>query len=87
MAEIVNLRQARKARKRQDEAQRAEENRKRFGRTKSEKTLQSREAQRAEALLDGAKREVPSIVGAPTPSGGMRDERHEDDADNGPATS
>ena len=87
MAEIVNLRQARKARKRQDEAQRAEENRKRFGRTKSEKVVQSHEAQRAEALLDGAKREVPPLVRAPTPPGGVRDERHEDNADSGPTTS
>lgn len=58
MAEIVNLRQARKAEKRRNEARKAEENRKRFGRTKAEKAIQSHEARRADALLDGAKRNV-----------------------------
>ena len=79
MAEIVNLRQVRKAKKRQDEAQRADENRKRFGRTQSEKALQSREAQRAEATLDGAKREAPAILDTAKNAGQAGNEGREDD--------
>ncbi len=46
MAEIINLRRARKARARAGEAAKAEENRIAFGRPKTPKTLQ----QRREAL-------------------------------------
>jgi len=57
MAEIINLRLARKARDRQKAAQKATENRAKFGRTKGEKTLEARRAEKLERDLDGAKRE------------------------------
>ena len=42
MAEIINLRRARKAKSRADEAARADDNRVVFGRPKKQKTLQQR---------------------------------------------
>jgi hypothetical protein len=57
MADIINLRQARKARARADAETRAAANRVRFGRTAQEKQAMDAEARRADALLDGAKRE------------------------------
>jgi len=57
MADIINLRQARKARARADAETRAAANRVRFGRTAQEKQAMEVEARRADALLDGAKRE------------------------------
>ncbi|WP_116968531.1 DUF4169 family protein [Blastomonas sp. UPD001] len=57
MAEIINLRQARKAaRRKQDEAT-AAANRAKFGRTRAERVAQASEQIRAARLLDGAKRE------------------------------
>lgn len=57
MAEIINLRQARKAvQRRQDEAT-ATANRAKFGRTKAERSAQASEQARALRLIDGAKRE------------------------------
>lgn len=55
MAEIVNLRQARKARKRAEKAADAAENRVRFGRTKAEAKAQERDRQAKQAELDGKK--------------------------------
>lgn len=43
MAEIVNLRQARKTKKRAEKEQRAKNNRIAFGRTKAEKALSRKE--------------------------------------------
>ena len=57
MAEVINLRQARKARARGEAARQAAQNRALHGRTKAEKQLQDREAERAARLLDGARRE------------------------------
>jgi len=57
MAEIVNLNRARKAKRRADDAARAEVNRAAFGRTGAEKAAAAAEQVRREALLDGAKRE------------------------------
>lgn len=57
MAEIVNLRQARKARKRADYAAQADRNRAKFGRTRAEKDRDRIEADRQARLIDGAKRE------------------------------
>ena len=57
MGDIVNLRQARKARRRLEDTRTAETNRAKFGRTKAEKQRGAQEAARREALLDGAKRE------------------------------
>jgi len=59
MAEVVNLRLARKAKARANSAQQAAENRALHGQTKSAKQTKAREAARAARLLDGAKREEP----------------------------
>lgn len=56
MAEIVNLRMARKARARADAQAAAAENRARFGQTKAAKQVQALDAARAARHLDGAKR-------------------------------
>lgn len=55
MTNIVNLRQARKAKARVDKAKTAEENRVRFGRTKAQRQADSADEQRRAALLDGVK--------------------------------
>ena len=57
MAEIVNLRLARKARKRTDDQSQAAANRAKFGRSKAEKAAQRIDIERASGVLDGAKRE------------------------------
>ena len=59
MAEIINLRVARKARKRADAEQTATANRVRFGRTKAERLGQEADAERQARSLDGAKRDDP----------------------------
>ena len=56
MAEIVNLRAARKARARSDAAAKADANRAKFGRSKVEKKADTAEIARREKLLDGARR-------------------------------
>lgn len=57
MAEIINLRQARKAAKRKQDEASAAANRAKFGRTKAERLALTSEQDRAARLLDGAKRE------------------------------
>ena len=57
MADIVNLNRFRKERARDDKAARAEENRAKFGRTKSEKQKAALEREKDAATLDGAKRD------------------------------
>ncbi|MES2989204.1 MAG: DUF4169 family protein [Pseudomonadota bacterium] len=57
MAEVINLRQARKARDRKVRATEADANRALHGRTKSERANDAAEQARREALLNGAKRE------------------------------
>lgn len=57
MAEIVNLRMARKARERARAQQEAAENRVKFGRTKAQKQRDAAEAEREARALDGARRE------------------------------
>lgn len=57
MADIINLRMARKARFRADAAAKADVNRTAFGRSKDEKRLARAETARREKALDGAKRE------------------------------
>ena len=57
MAEIINLKRARKAKERAAKDVQAAANRAAFGRTKAERTAQAEEQGRREALLDGAKRE------------------------------
>lgn len=57
MAEIVNLRLARKAKRRSDDAATAAANRAKFGATKAERTKLAIETNRHDCTLDGAKRE------------------------------
>lgn len=57
MAEIVNLRAARKAKDRHAAHAKAEENAVKFGLTKAEKSLQAAKADKARRDLDSAKRE------------------------------
>lgn len=53
MAEIINLRQARKAQARDQARAAGDENAARFGRTKAQKQKEAREADKARAALDG----------------------------------
>jgi len=55
MAEIINLRIARKARKRSDAEKQADANRAKFGRSKAERTVQRLDDARNDRALDGAK--------------------------------
>lgn len=58
MAEIVNLRLARKARKRAQDAADAAASRARHGERKPDRASRQAEADRQERLLDGARRET-----------------------------
>ncbi len=60
MAELVNLRQARKARSRAEKRATGNQNAARFGRTKSGKALEEARTEQAKRLLDGHRRERPS---------------------------
>ena len=55
MSEIINLRQARKARNRQDKEKQAETNRALFGRTKGQKARDKAEAEKQKRHLDSHK--------------------------------
>lgn len=57
MSNVVNLNKARKARERDKARDQARENRAKFGRTKIDKDLAKAETQKADQLLDGAKRD------------------------------
>ncbi|MBB3018076.1 hypothetical protein FHR70_001116 [Microvirga lupini] len=57
MAEIINLRQARKQKARAEKEARAEQNRITFGRTKAEKTLTKVEQDMTKTRLEGHKRD------------------------------
>ena len=57
-AEIINLRQAKKARTRAAKEADAAANRAKFGRTKTERTKDEDERARRDTLLDGAKIET-----------------------------
>ena len=52
MGDIVNLKRFRKRAEREQSAKQAEANRTRFGRTKSQRVLEERRAERAGKLLD-----------------------------------
>ncbi|MEA2920356.1 MAG: hypothetical protein QOF07_319 [Bradyrhizobium sp.] len=52
MGEVVNLKRFKKRAGREQAAKLADANRTRFGRTKSERALEERRAERADALLD-----------------------------------
>ena len=55
MAEIVNLRRARKDKARQQRASEADANRRRFGRTKAEKAADKDTEERTRREIDGKK--------------------------------
>lgn len=57
MGDVVNLRQVRKAKKRADDESRANANRARYGRSKTEKRLADAAKHKLDAVLDGARRE------------------------------
>ncbi len=57
MSKVVNLRQVRKRKSREDARQCGDRNAVKFGRTRHERTLSEAEAARAERVLDGKKRE------------------------------
>jgi hypothetical protein len=59
MAEIINLRMARKAKDRAAKAAEADASRAQHGRNKSERTATKLDQARTARLLDGAKRETP----------------------------
>ncbi len=65
MAEIVNLRRARKDQARAAKDARAAENRTQFGRTKAEKRATEAERERAETGLDGKKLADDPALGTP----------------------
>ena len=52
MADVINLKQFKKRAEREVSAKNAEANRARFGRTKSERSLDEQRASRAKDLLD-----------------------------------
>ncbi|MGH2342066.1 DUF4169 family protein [Segnochrobactraceae bacterium EtOH-i3] len=60
MAEIINLRRARKDRARAEKEQTAADNRVRFGRTKAEKEKAALESDLASRRLEGHRRESDS---------------------------
>jgi hypothetical protein len=57
LAEIVNLRQARKSKARAEREAEAAANRRRFGRTKAEKAVEKDEARRNDSSLAGKRLE------------------------------
>ena len=60
MAEIVNLRRARKAKDRARRAAEADANAAKFGRSKAQRQVEAAEAARARTALDGHRRDDPS---------------------------
>lgn len=71
MAEIINLRQARKARRREAASQLAAENRARFGQTRADRARAAAETSRIERTVAGARRE--GEPDSSTPGGGAQD--------------
>ncbi|PJG48421.1 hypothetical protein CAF53_09350 [Sphingobium sp. LB126] len=61
MADIINLRQARKAKARADQTRQAEINRVKFGRTKAERKAEALEEERKARMIDGAHRDGQNI--------------------------
>ncbi len=57
MADLINLRQARKAKERADREKTAAEKRRLFGRTKAEKQAEAAERERAERTLAAHRRD------------------------------
>lgn len=59
MADIINLRQARKTKARADKERQAEANRAKFGQSKASRQARLREEERTDRQLEGKKRDVP----------------------------
>ncbi|MDJ0931184.1 DUF4169 family protein [Breoghania sp.] len=59
-ADIINLRQARKARRRADKETKAAENRVRFGQSKADKETAKAETEKATRSLEGHRLDPPS---------------------------
>jgi hypothetical protein len=57
VAEVINLRLARKAKSRAEKTRQAEANRAKFGQAKAERNVRQAEAERAARELDGKKRD------------------------------
>ncbi|MEG8221232.1 DUF4169 family protein [Sphingomonas sp. HH69] len=57
MGDVINLRQARKAKARDDKAQQADANRAKFGRTKAQRQADDTQRARQDAAVDAAYRE------------------------------
>ncbi|HVZ13386.1 MAG TPA: DUF4169 family protein [Bauldia sp.] len=57
MAEIINLRRARKAHRRTEAAGKAEANRAKFGRTRAEKEAETKRAEQMRRALDAHRRD------------------------------
>lgn len=57
MGDIINLRQARKAKKRTEGQRQADVNRLKHGRTKADKHIADMARQKYDAVIDGARRE------------------------------
>lgn len=57
MVDVINLRQARKAKERADKENRAQANRLKHGRTKADKRQADMDKQRLDSVVDGARRE------------------------------
>ncbi len=74
MAEIVNLRIARKARDRKQAEQKAAENRAKFGRTKAEKDKAKADYLRAERTIEGARRGHGRRTGLSVPTSSLAGE-------------
>ena len=61
MAEIINLRMARKAKARSEAEKQAEQNRAKFGQTKADKKARKAETDRAGKAHDAGKLEKPGV--------------------------
>jgi hypothetical protein len=63
MADIINLRQARKAKARADAEQASAANRAKFGRTKADRQADKAEKERVSKLIEGARRDPSPKAG------------------------
>ncbi len=68
-ADIINLRQARKQKQRKDKQKSAEDNRRRFGRSKAEREAARRRREELESHVDAHLLQKPSHPGSDGSSG------------------
>lgn len=62
MAEVINLRMARKAKDRAEKTRQANANRAKFGQAKADRKARQAEAERARSGLDGKKRDSKTAL-------------------------